>query len=238
MPDIVSSCSRYYLVASGDTCDTIVKKSGITLANFRRWNPYINAACTNLWGNALQPDEVRNVAFPSSTHHRHGPQQQQIRHGRDRTVVERLRGVDPFDAPGPELDGVNADAKSLRSIEGDLAVGFDAEVEGAGRGSLPDVDQHAGGRSNVHILRLLRRGVGNARSAAHQDELTTKLWPDEAGEGAEALDERLALRCGDGDIGFRHAARSGRRGVYKSNQKRLVKLGVAKINNLTLKTSP
>ncbi|KAL2125946.1 hypothetical protein VTI74DRAFT_2157 [Chaetomium olivicolor] len=53
MPDIVSNCSRYYLVVSGDGCDSIAQKNGITVANFRRWNPYINSACTNLWANAL-----------------------------------------------------------------------------------------------------------------------------------------------------------------------------------------
>jgi hypothetical protein len=53
MPGIVSKCSRFYQVASGDGCDSIAQKSGITVANFRSWNTYINAACTNLWADAL-----------------------------------------------------------------------------------------------------------------------------------------------------------------------------------------
>ncbi|KAM0331443.1 hypothetical protein ACHAQA_003119 [Verticillium albo-atrum] len=53
MPGIVSNCSRYYLVASGDSCDAIAQKAGVTVANFRRWNTSINSGCTNLWANAL-----------------------------------------------------------------------------------------------------------------------------------------------------------------------------------------
>ncbi|SPO01631.1 uncharacterized protein DNG_04305 [Cephalotrichum gorgonifer] len=53
MPGIVANCSRYYLVVSGDGCDSIAAKNGITVANFRRWNTFIDAACTNLWADAL-----------------------------------------------------------------------------------------------------------------------------------------------------------------------------------------
>jgi hypothetical protein len=53
MPGIVSNCSRFYQVVSGDGCDSIAQKSAITVANFRRWNTYINSACTNLWADAL-----------------------------------------------------------------------------------------------------------------------------------------------------------------------------------------
>lgn len=53
MPGIVSNCSRFYKVVSGDSCDGIAQKQGITVANFRRWNTEINAGCTNLWLDAL-----------------------------------------------------------------------------------------------------------------------------------------------------------------------------------------
>lgn len=53
MPDIVANCSRYCLVVSGDRCGSIATKNGITVANFRRWNTLINAACTNLWADVL-----------------------------------------------------------------------------------------------------------------------------------------------------------------------------------------
>lgn len=53
MPGIVSGCNRYYQVVSGDSCDAIAQKSGVTVANFRRWNTAINAGCTNLWADAL-----------------------------------------------------------------------------------------------------------------------------------------------------------------------------------------
>ncbi|KAF9873538.1 hypothetical protein CkaCkLH20_08997 [Colletotrichum karsti] len=53
MPGIVSNCKRYYQVVSGDSCDSIAQKNGITVANFRRWNTAINTGCTNLWADAL-----------------------------------------------------------------------------------------------------------------------------------------------------------------------------------------
>ncbi|OLN96712.1 LysM domain-containing protein-like protein 4 [Colletotrichum chlorophyti] len=53
MPGIVSNCSRFYKVASGDSCDVIASKAGITVANFRKWNSQINSGCSNLWLDAL-----------------------------------------------------------------------------------------------------------------------------------------------------------------------------------------
>lgn len=41
-------CTKYYTVMSGDNCSVIDAKFGITLAKFIKWNPEINAACTNL----------------------------------------------------------------------------------------------------------------------------------------------------------------------------------------------
>nr|UQJ82177.1 secretory protein [Falciphora oryzae] len=52
MPDVVSGCRRRYQVVSGDSCDTVASKNGISVADFRRWNKFINSGCTNLWANA------------------------------------------------------------------------------------------------------------------------------------------------------------------------------------------
>ena len=49
MPSIVSNCKKCRLVKSGDTCDTIDKAQGISLSQFLKWNPYVNAKCDNLW---------------------------------------------------------------------------------------------------------------------------------------------------------------------------------------------
>jgi LysM repeat protein len=48
-PGLVANCDQFHLVASGDQCDTIEAKYGITDAQFKAWNPSINAQCTNLW---------------------------------------------------------------------------------------------------------------------------------------------------------------------------------------------
>jgi LysM repeat protein len=49
MPDIVSNCNKFYKIVSGETCATIESSKGVTDADFKKWNPYINSACTNLW---------------------------------------------------------------------------------------------------------------------------------------------------------------------------------------------
>jgi LysM repeat protein len=42
-PGLVANCDQFHLVASGDQCDTIEAKYGITDAQFKAWNPSINA---------------------------------------------------------------------------------------------------------------------------------------------------------------------------------------------------
>lgn len=49
MPGTAGTCNRWHLVASGDQCDNIASRNGITVAQFRSWNTQVNAGCTNLW---------------------------------------------------------------------------------------------------------------------------------------------------------------------------------------------
>ncbi|KAK4195984.1 LysM domain-containing protein [Triangularia verruculosa] len=49
MPGLAGTCNRWHLVASGDQCDNIASRYGITLAQFKSWNTQVNAACSNLW---------------------------------------------------------------------------------------------------------------------------------------------------------------------------------------------
>ncbi|KAK4465898.1 LysM domain-containing protein [Cladorrhinum samala] len=45
-----SNCNRWYQIASGDTCTTVVAKFGITHAEFTAWNPAVSSDCTaNFW---------------------------------------------------------------------------------------------------------------------------------------------------------------------------------------------
>ncbi|KAE7996963.1 hypothetical protein FH972_001639 [Carpinus fangiana] len=46
-----SHCCKWYTVKSGDTCYAIDQANGITLAQFRSWNSYVNADCTNIFPN-------------------------------------------------------------------------------------------------------------------------------------------------------------------------------------------
>ncbi|KAK4107828.1 carbohydrate-binding module family 50 protein [Canariomyces notabilis] len=49
MPGLAENCDRFYKVASGDQCDIIAQKHGITTSQFLTWNSFINAECSNLW---------------------------------------------------------------------------------------------------------------------------------------------------------------------------------------------
>ncbi|WEW59001.1 hypothetical protein PRK78_004469 [Emydomyces testavorans] len=48
-PGIAKDCDKFHLVSSGDTCITIETRYGISASQFMMWNPFINAACSNLW---------------------------------------------------------------------------------------------------------------------------------------------------------------------------------------------
>lgn len=47
-PGIVSSCNKYYLVKSGDSCNAIETSQGITAAHFFAWNTGVKSDCSNL----------------------------------------------------------------------------------------------------------------------------------------------------------------------------------------------
>ncbi|PLB44169.1 hypothetical protein P170DRAFT_416613 [Aspergillus steynii IBT 23096] len=48
-PGTTESCGRYYKVASGDTCNSIALRFGITVPDFQDLNTQIWDNCTNLW---------------------------------------------------------------------------------------------------------------------------------------------------------------------------------------------
>ncbi|KAJ5976027.1 hypothetical protein N7481_009734 [Penicillium waksmanii] len=49
VPGLPSNCDGFHLIASGDQCDAIEAKYGITDAQFKEWNPSIDSNCSNLW---------------------------------------------------------------------------------------------------------------------------------------------------------------------------------------------
>ncbi|CAI7645618.1 unnamed protein product [Penicillium pancosmium] len=49
MPGVASNCDGFYQVSSGDQCDTIAAKYGISEAQFKSWNSQVDAKCSNLW---------------------------------------------------------------------------------------------------------------------------------------------------------------------------------------------
>lgn len=45
----IADCGRYHDVASGDTCNSVALRYGITFGDMRTFNTQINTDCTNLW---------------------------------------------------------------------------------------------------------------------------------------------------------------------------------------------
>ncbi|RYO86656.1 hypothetical protein DL764_008976 [Monosporascus ibericus] len=48
-PVAICGCKKWHKVSSGDYCDAIIKKYGITKANFNKWNPNVGNDCSSLW---------------------------------------------------------------------------------------------------------------------------------------------------------------------------------------------
>lgn len=46
---MVGTCNKFHKVMGGDTCETIAKSAGVTLANFYSWNKGVGASCNTLW---------------------------------------------------------------------------------------------------------------------------------------------------------------------------------------------
>ncbi|RYP87131.1 hypothetical protein DL769_000590 [Monosporascus sp. CRB-8-3] len=46
---MVTNCQTFYFVKKGDTCASIAKAKGITVANFQKWNPAVGPNCASLW---------------------------------------------------------------------------------------------------------------------------------------------------------------------------------------------
>lgn len=67
MPGIVANCDRFYKVQSGDGCDSIAQKNGITSAQFKSWNKEINASCSNLWLDYYVCVHVPGATTPPTT---------------------------------------------------------------------------------------------------------------------------------------------------------------------------
>ncbi|EGZ78572.1 hypothetical protein NEUTE2DRAFT_50028 [Neurospora tetrasperma FGSC 2509] len=49
MPNTISNCKKFHKVVSGDGCRAIEQAAGISASDFAKWNPYVDAACDNLW---------------------------------------------------------------------------------------------------------------------------------------------------------------------------------------------
>ncbi|KAI9149972.1 LysM domain-containing protein [Paramyrothecium foliicola] len=51
-PNMVNNCDKFHFVAKGQTCDEIVSKNGISMAQFIAWNKAVGPTCGGLWAEA------------------------------------------------------------------------------------------------------------------------------------------------------------------------------------------
>lgn len=49
IPGLAGDCDKFYQIVSGDQCDLVEKKNGISDSQFKQWNSQINDQCSNLW---------------------------------------------------------------------------------------------------------------------------------------------------------------------------------------------
>jgi hypothetical protein len=48
-PGVTESCAKYYRIESGDVCDSVASKNGVSFAVMRTLNTDLDASCSNLW---------------------------------------------------------------------------------------------------------------------------------------------------------------------------------------------
>ncbi|KAK0641333.1 hypothetical protein B0T16DRAFT_419663 [Cercophora newfieldiana] len=48
-PGMVSNCDAFYFVPKGETCETVLSKNSITIAQLYAWNPSVGSNCAGLW---------------------------------------------------------------------------------------------------------------------------------------------------------------------------------------------
>jgi hypothetical protein len=51
-PGMVSNCKAFYLVKSGEICESVANVNGITIAQVETWNPGAESDCRFLLANA------------------------------------------------------------------------------------------------------------------------------------------------------------------------------------------
>lgn len=44
-----TKCRQWYTTVSGDDCSIVGQAFGITFAQLKAWNPYLDASCSNMW---------------------------------------------------------------------------------------------------------------------------------------------------------------------------------------------
>ncbi|KAK8146894.1 hypothetical protein G3M48_002469 [Beauveria asiatica] len=64
-PGMVSNCNKFYWVETGQHCDMIAAKEGISVSDFLTWNPKAGAKCSGLWAETYACVSVIGYTRPT-----------------------------------------------------------------------------------------------------------------------------------------------------------------------------
>ncbi|KAL4938545.1 hypothetical protein BDV06DRAFT_225910 [Aspergillus oleicola] len=104
MSGIAENCDQFYQVSSGDSCDAIVARYGISIEQFRSWNSGINGDCTNLWLDYYVCVHVPDATTTTTT--------------TTSVATEPAPTEDPpISAPTPLIPGIVGNCQSFHLIE-------------------------------------------------------------------------------------------------------------------------
>ncbi|KAL8942164.1 MAG: hypothetical protein Q9216_001811 [Gyalolechia sp. 2 TL-2023] len=106
-PDTINDCTYFYDAQPGDTCASIAENWGITLAEFKRYNPSVKSDCSGLIiGNAYCVEE----------NHGNGPLPPEITSSITSKTTSAITSAAPA-GPTPVQSGIAADCQQYYKVQ-------------------------------------------------------------------------------------------------------------------------
>ncbi|UKZ88268.1 uncharacterized protein TrAFT101_004030 [Trichoderma asperellum] len=67
-PDMINSCNRFHFVESGQSCQDIASRYGVTVSELTNWNPKAGSDCSRIFGQTWAcVDPIRSFSFDDGT---------------------------------------------------------------------------------------------------------------------------------------------------------------------------
>jgi hypothetical protein len=115
---MASNCNKFYLVVSGDQCDTIAAYESISLADFYAWNPVVGTSCQFLdLGDYVCVDIIGGTPSTTTT----------------TTIITPSTPSNGISTPTPHQTGIASNCDSFYLVTsgdqcGNLAVMYDISL--------------------------------------------------------------------------------------------------------------